>query len=320
MADWYQTATDASLAEAKGQMERGEITPEQYYRLELNTLGTYGYMQKYPESTEPGYRWYQDEKYGIGADLQAAWAGTRGGGVPFSNLPQYAEMEGLRELRKQFSGGTGTFIRWMIDNRVGQLQHDVASLRASASEAVRLGQISLGEAEQAALERGELIRDEGRVESGILHDGARYPYPGGDTVGQDRIDRYRAMATKIPSDPSSMGAPVPDWMRQYIDPSVSGERPTGTERIGRDVVPRTATVGEGMLAPLGAQADVTPEQMEEMAGYLAWHKAGSPTRYSEESLLKMADWERHWGEHTKLSESLFPARAQLGQRWATARQ
>jgi len=120
--------------------------------------------------------------------------------------------------------------------------------------------------------------------------------------------------------------PVPDWMQEYMETSMpleKSEYPYTGEAVGRkgrrgygkEEKPKAST-----LRPLGAQAELSPEQMGLMAGYTAWGKAGSPYSYSEGAIRDMADWQRWWEPYTRLSKSLFPKETKLRSRWTTALQ
>ncbi|GAI54868.1 unnamed protein product, partial [marine sediment metagenome] len=109
--------------------------------------------------------------------------------------------------------------------------------------------------------------------------------------------------------------PTPDWMQEYIEPTVSKE--TGGGFLSRIFKKPSVT---STLRPLGAQAELDPDQLEFMAGYQAWRKAGAPTEYSEEAISKMADWRKSWEPHVRESQSLFPTGKKLRTGWATAMQ
>lgn len=138
------------------------------------------------------------------------------------------------------------------------------------------------------------------------------------------IDSLRGVAPskrgQAPSPP-----PIPAWMEEYLEKSIPAAVPEYSaygEQLARPSPrgARPAPEGAATLRPMGAQAELTPDQMGLMAGYQSWAAAGSPRRYSEGAITEMADWQKHWAQHTRLSESLFPKQAKLGQRWTTALQ
>jgi len=258
--NWFQTGTQAGLNDARAQMDRGEITPTQYYQFELNTLGVGGYKAKYPEvfggaGIPPAYQW--------GSSIRAL----------------QAEVQGLQELRRQYTGVAGTYLRWMLDNTIRGLSR-------------------------------QLARWQGRT----------VPRAGGEPE-----------------------PPMPNWMREYLDQSVPAVEPPVLDEtrrrarglFGREEQPPTTP----MLRPLGAQAELTPAQMELMGGYLGWAKAGSPTKIpftptqgtnqygvthgykpDESGFSAASDWQKHWDAYTRLSQSLFPAQTKLGKNWRTPTQ
>lgn len=83
--------------------------------------------------------------------------------------------------------------------------------------------------------------------------------------------------------------PVPEWLQAFLEHSMP---------VGED--------GEAFeMRPLGAQAEVSPERLGEMAGYLGWGKMGAPLRYKPyaEAAERIPEW---WEEYTRMSEKLFP--------------
>jgi len=129
-----------------------------------------------------------------------------------------------------------------------------------------------------------------------------------------KVARERGITAARP--PEYKAAPVPEWMKPYIE-TTTETMPAGRGMARREG-PQTREVGE--LRPLGAQEELTPEQMALMGGYQAWQRAGAPTTYSEEALRGMSDWQRWWDPYVRLSQSLFPKQTKLGARWMPAKQ
>jgi len=130
---------------------------------------------------------------------------------------------------------------------------------------------------------------------------------------QYQIDRGRVTEARAPEyEPP----PVPEWMKPYIETrTVPVEEPI---RGRRREQPETKEVQ--VLRPLGAQTELTPEQMGYMAGYQAWLEAGAPTRFQESMLPELSDWQRYWEYYKRQSQALFPKQQRLTPRWAVARQ
>jgi len=117
--------------------------------------------------------------------------------------------------------------------------------------------------------------------------------------------------------PTYKPPPIPDWMKPYIETeTITEERTSPGGRKMRGGVTREV----GTLRPLGAQEELTSTQQAQMAGYLAWQKAGAPTEYSEWSLRNMSDWQRRWEEYTRQSQALFPKQQSLTTRWRVGEQ
>ena len=103
---------------------------------------------------------------------------------------------------------------------------------------------------------------------------------------------------------------LPDWMRDYIIPVT-----TETEvSKGRGTQTKTST--SYTLRPLSPTAKLDAEQQNQLAGFLAWSKAGFPTKWSEDALIQMSDIERHWTPYTMESEAMF-SKAPTKPKWAT---
>jgi len=137
---------------------------------------------------------------------------------------------------------------------------------------------------------------------------------------QDKTaERERLSGRKY--EPRYEETPMPNWMKDYLETSmpVGVTTPTteGRTRRGQqqDVSKLAST-----LRPMGAQAELSPEQMGQMAGYGAWGASGSPYGFSEANITSMADWERHWIPYTRLSEALFPTKTKLRAGWLPAMQ
>lgn len=126
--------------------------------------------------------------------------------------------------------------------------------------------------------------------------------------------------------------PVPDWLMEYLEtsmPAKAAEYMTGFPQATSEGRRKKQFAGGEPLGrelrPLGAQAELTPEQLGLMAGYQAWGKAGSPVKSGDEQgfagmIAQMSDWQRYMQNYTTLSEKLFPKQTNLRTGWATATQ
>lgn len=105
---------------------------------------------------------------------------------------------------------------------------------------------------------------------------------------------------------------IPDWMWEYIVPVT-----TQTE-AGKGRGTRTRTSTTYTLRPLGAQEKLSAEQQNMLAGWLAWAKAGFPSKFSEQALIEASDIERHWTPYVTESQAMFPKAPPGKPQWATA--
>jgi len=137
---------------------------------------------------------------------------------------------------------------------------------------------------------------------------------------QDKTaERERLSGRKY--EPRYEETPMPDWMKEYLETSMPvGVTTPTTEGRGRRGQQQDVSKLASTLRPMGAQAELTPEQMGQMAGYGAWGASGSPYGFSEANITSMADWERWWAPHVRLSQELFPKQTKLGSKWMPAAQ
>lgn len=322
-------------------MANGKTTAD--YMTELRTLGTAGYMRQYPEVFQPGYHWYNDPKYGVPTELASEISGysSQLAGTASQETDLQGQIDDLEQLKVRFPGTEATYIRWLIDNEIRQLGMELERTRSVSRMATAKQMIALGEAQQIA----------GQQEVTTTIPGAELPYiPPSVTGIKEKIHGklmelpqyqtttqtttpYEDLAAKG-AEQIAMGermlaatqagaslesymteAPVPSWMAPYLEPSMPLTR---AEDLPQQ--PSTEYSKALTLRPLGAQAELLPEQLGQMAGYLAWGKAGSPYMYSERAIQEMADWERWWQPYTTLSKSLFPTQTRLGASWMPAQQ
>jgi hypothetical protein len=196
---------------------------------QLAELGRTGYMNLYPET----FRDFAPFRY-----AGPSW--------------QEIELEKLRGLLSEYYGPEGATIRWLVQNRMKDLQYQIQ-------------------------------RQTGNVK------GTRPP-------------EYEPFE-------------IPSWAQPFIQTKTVPIELRGRVRRGTPTTKEVKT-----LKPLGAQTELSPEKMGWLAGFQAWQKAGTPTRYSDTALRQMSDWERWWSPYTTLSQSLFPKTKQQTPRWATATQ
>ena len=116
---------------------------------------------------------------------------------------------------------------------------------------------------------------------------------------------------------------LPEWIKPFISEGNAYQRPEtglvsqrgGLRGQGYTREP-TAPIGAGKLRPLSAQAELSLEQQEFLASYLAWAKSGFPSGYGQGSagshrlagkIMEMAGKQGSWWqEYQRQSQSLFP--------------
>jgi len=78
--------------------------------------------------------------------------------------------------------------------------------------------------------------------------------------------------------------PIPEWMEQYF---------------ARD--------GEEPFIPLGAQTELSVSQLQQMAGYMGYAKAGKPETYSKEYVSQLQNLGNWWEEYRRGSIKGHPS-------------
>jgi len=260
--------------------------------MELASLGRVGYREEYPEVFDPSYYWWKDPQYGVPENLQSK-LNTYDRASCAERIEYLSAQAGMyEEMKGQFSGAESTYIRWMLDNKIKEVYHQINRERESNREGYRQ---MLTTYAKAQTEAGDIEGAQKTLELAAKKIGGEIP-------------PYEAEPP-----------PMPSWLGEYLESSIPYKKEDVTEQAKQ----RRSFNQEELtpsLRPLGAQAELNPEQMGLMAGYQAWGKAGAPSRYSEQALLEMSQWERWWEPYVSLSKKLFPKQTALGTRWMTARQ
>ena len=130
-------------------------------------------------------------------------------------------------------------------------------------------------------------------------------------IAQNKINQLKKVEASIRGlnlrerEPEPM--PIPDWMQPFVTTQTvePKELPEGAKGRRGLTQPRTV-MG---LRPLGAQTELNPEQMMQMAGLLASQKGWD--------LQSKSDLGRFWEPYTRESEAMF-SRGATKPRWATA--
>ena len=322
--------------------------------------GVAGYMEAQPMIYDPAYRWYNDAYFGLSDAMQARLATSPRtyplSRDPVYALK--GQIAAYQSLMQQFPGAESTMIRWLIERKITGLQNKlshwinqrvsrVAGRRELLSEAQRIAAgnvrerafelsdqdwwVESGETEPAF---GEMVP--GTRVTGGMGASATYTLNPADLAEAGRLERAAAEKayaaeqmrdrTGRTGDRPLSDVPIPDWMRPYLQtvtPFTTGgaraSSPRGT-RVKGGLTGERPIAGTGQVKPLGAQAKLDPEQMQMLAGYLAWQKAGAPMSYSDAAIRAMADWQKWWGEYVAQSQKLMPKQVSLEQRWRPASQ
>ena len=158
---------------------------------------------------------------------------------------QRDEIKNLEAMLQEYTGPEGTYIRWILRNKINHFKKIEASIRGL---------------------------------------------------------NYREGAFDNPM-------PIPDWMEPFITTTtVQPEVPEGMKGRRQFTKPKT-TMG---LRPLGAQTELNPEQLTQMAAFLSAQKGWD--------LQSQSDLGRFWEPYRRESEGMFSQATRQAPRWATAQQ
>jgi len=323
MAQWWNTSNrfpsvepniQNALGAVQKRFQQGGMSPTQYYQSQLNLAGPGNYMQAYPEVFNPSYKWWQDTRYGASPQLQQAAAGYYGFTMPYDQLSSISNrIAAYSELKNQFTGAESTYIRWLLDSEITKLKNKYFQMRASVAQGGQRAAKELGIAEAAEQVTGATANIGGHLavdEASLMEAAQAYQAAQGTEIRESGFEARQVTP-----------APIPEWMKPYLEPSIN---------IAGELAPEIEGYGTGgyaaALRPLGAQAELSQEQLAQMAGYMAWGKAGAPTSLPGDTarlqsmIANLSDYQRWWDEYVRLSESIFPKQTKLSTSWSVAKQ
>jgi len=323
MAQWWNTSNrfpsvepniQNALGAVQKRFQQGGIAPTQYYQSQLNLAGPGNYMQAYPEVFNPAYKWWQDVKYGVSPQLQQAYEDYSSCNMGYPLLDEISsKISAYTELKNQFTGPESTYIRWLIDSEITKLNNQYFRRWAGVGQTRRRGAKELAIAEAAEQVTGATANIGGHlaVDEASLMEAAQ-AYQAAQGAGIRKSGFEAEQVTPLP---------IPEWMQPYLEPSINIAGELAPELEGQE------TGGYGAaLRPLGAQAELSQEQLAQMAGYMAWGKAGAPTSLPSDvnklqsMIANLSDYQKWWDEYVRLSESLFPKQTKLSTSWGVAKQ
>ena len=246
-----------------------------------------------------------------------------------------AQIRALNTLAASLSGAENWINRWLIGNEIAGLQNRLSRMSSDYKSAKMHYEWAKSEEERYAKGEREpnpnyLLHGEAYVE---LQEQAA-----GRKLTEEEKDAIRYLPARLPPESSEYWAekmeeargeeftlgkeealPIPDWMREYITgtttPAKRSREQIKAEARGKAPSPAGTTYGYN-VAPLGAQADLTPEQLKALSGYLAWQKAGAPGRYTGAYASQLSeDWADWWEHYVNISKGLFPSTYKPGLSW-----
>ena len=257
------------------------------------------------------------------------------------------KLSALSALMENLTGPENWVNRFLVGLEINQTQASLSRLGDMQAQASARRHLEWATQEQAAYEAG--IRKEdpnyeayvraqeqnlGRMLTEEEKEAFRYeplrPPPESPEYWARVLEEAKGQTTPSGARPS--GLPIPDWMNEFIigETTFAPEKRRG---MSEDVY-RAKTRGEetgmptlspggvtGGLRPIGAQAELTTEQLKQLSGFLGWYKGGRPSRYGGGYAGRLGEgWGDWWNEYVKLSESLFPSKYAPNTFWKPAKQ
>ena len=265
----------------------------------ISELGGAGYMEAFPEVFNPAYRWYNDTRYGLPSSVSSAISGQPAAyqvNTHPSTIPD--QIADWRNVKNQVQGTAGTYIRWLIDKKIADLEYERQRQMESAAASTNAYRARVREAVAKAIVLGWRPSPEARKQLKPFYREATAPEP----------------------ERREIKMPIPDWMQPYISQGNYYSQYQSPE-LATEKVDRTQA---GTLRPMSGQSNLTPEQMELMGGYEGWGRAGAPTSIPsvefEDLFTRLANWQPWWQAYIKQSQKLLPTAGKLRTSWRPTRQ
>ena len=181
------------------------------------------------------------------------------------------EIDDLQSILGTFTGSGDWITRWMIGNSIKELEERKYTFTQGMQTYYAQGEQAKIIAETA---------EPGWVPQETLEGWKR---------DWGRMEGVKETAEMGIEGTKPTGPPVPDWMKPYQESSMQYTKG-----------------GAEQLRPIGAQADLSTQQLEKMGGYLGWGQAGAPKYFSKEYVTQLQNLPGWWNELIKQSEELHP--------------
>ena len=242
------------------------------------------------------------------------------------------ELEDLTEMRDSFTSPGDWVTRWLLENTMARLK------RWGGNE---------GKAGMAGLLDAEAAREQGLADEMTKAQGG-YDWGGGgwkdyrDKVsGADKLrseaERLRHESESLDQGMGPLNMPteltIPDWMQPYLATSIQPEQfdiPSRWDKQSKTSGLSLGSKGAYGLAPMGAQAELTPTQKEMLQGYMGWTMAGAPLEFGRagrtgdykegtDYLKRLEQLPSWWEDYVARSKKLAPkAYTHTPARWSHA--
>ena len=236
-------------------------------------------------------------------------------------MSQIDEINALEGLLEQFQGSGDFITQRLIQNSIGHIR----SRMEDTDRAIGFGQIAMMTSRN--IEAGVDARDawaqasedynKAQLKTPWNERGQDAPEkPDSPGTGWNGIERWenmteRPLRSEDQKNFAYEGIEFPSWMSSYMTESGLGKGQGEDDMAQR---------GFG-LAPLSARADLEPEDLSALQGYMGWTKAGNPMEYSGDYVSAMQNVPQWWEQYAKVSQKLFPTSGKGRQSsWSTARQ
>ena len=251
------------------------------------------YMQEYkPPVKQPaqparsyttaGPSWLDTQLEGFGA----AEAGLLG-----QSSALQAQIDDLQSMLGMFTGAGDVYTRWMIDNSIYELEKKKYSLIQGMQDYYARGE----EAKMSEEVRQHQYYTSPKTFAQIWEEQLKPRY--------ESMEGVKETARMDISTPEPTGPPMPDWMKPLTESSMQYGKSSAEQ-----------------LRPLGAQADMTTQKLEQMQGYLGWGQAGAPKYFSQDYVNQLQNLPGWWNEYVTQSKKLHPVSRKRTATWRPSTQ
>lgn len=206
-------------------------------------------------------------------------------------------LEMLRDLYERYSGGMDYITQWMIGKELAEAKGEYTEAR-SHTGSKRVSDMS------SSWARAFYHKNRDYMPSSQLF---------AEEPGRYWQEDERRVGVPVPKE--SVGVPVPKWIEEFLEPNIPLEGDISRAQDPMNLPRRwpgkrggytAEDLGAYTVRPLGAQAELSLDELGQLASYLKWVKAGAPTKFGKKSMSQMANAAKYWQEYQRQSQAMMP--------------